>query len=138
MQTIIGQILGIFAPIITACSYQANTKRNLFMLQSLSTVIICVHFILLGGKVGVAINFACLLRNIFFYFIKPYTKASYIGLVVFLVALGFFGAISWEGYISLLVIFAVVLNSIFLSFGKPQLFRMITVLSASMILVYDI
>ena len=48
------------------------------------------------------------------------------------------GALSWEGPISLLVIIALAANTLFMSFGKPQLLRESVIATSSMILIYNI
>jgi len=44
-----GQIVGITAAVITALSYQVNTKRNLLLIASAGTTCTCLAYLLLGA-----------------------------------------------------------------------------------------
>jgi hypothetical protein len=47
------------------------------------------------------------------------------------------GAISWQGYVSLLIIVALALNTVFMSVGDPQLLRKSVVFTSSLVLIYN-
>ena len=47
------------------------------------------------------------------------------------------GALSWQAWYSLLLIVALVINTIVLSYGKPQMLRKSIILTSSMILAYN-
>ena len=82
---VLGQILGVFAPILTTFSYQANTKRRLLFIQSIATLCICISFWLLDASSGFALNIVCLTRNVAYFFLNEKSKLNY-------VAAGFFAA----------------------------------------------
>ena len=65
---LIGQIIGIIAPIMTVISYQLNTKKKVLFVLSAATVATCISYLLLGATVGFALNIVCLLRNICCFF----------------------------------------------------------------------
>ena len=44
-QLIIGQALGILATIITAISYQMNSKRSLLLVQTAATLCTCLAYL---------------------------------------------------------------------------------------------
>jgi hypothetical protein len=138
MNEIIGQILGIIATAITVISYQANNKGKLIMIQSAATLSTCLGYLFLGAWSGFALNIVCLVRNGFFYFLKkgtPLYRALSVVLVAMMVGVGM---LSWQGPISLLIIVALMINTVFLSFGKPQLLRYSVLFTCSMILAYNI
>lgn len=133
-----GQIVGITAAIITALSYQVNTKRNLLLIASAGTACTCLGYLLLGALPGFALNIVCLIRNALFYRLKEGTKANKIATAILIVAMCAVGALSWQGPISLLIIIALALNTFFLSLGKPQTLRWSLLLTCSMIVIYNI
>ena len=137
-QLIIGQILGIVAPIVTFISYQVNSKNKLLILQTVATVTICISYLLLGGNSGFALNIVCIVRNLTFFFLDPKSKANRIAAVILALAMGGMGMLSWEGPVSVLMVVALMANTIFMSFGDPQLLRKSVIGTSSLILTYNI
>ena len=135
---IIGQILGIVAPIITFVSYQVNSKNKLLILQTAATLSTCLSYMFLGADSGFALNIVCIIRNIAFFFQDSKSKMNMISAVILAAVMGGLGILSWEGPISLLVIFALAANTIFMSFGDAQLLRQSVICTSSMILIYNI
>lgn len=135
---IIGQILGIVAPIITFVSYQVNSKKKLLILQTAATLSTCLSYMFLGADSGFALNIVCIIRNIAFFFQDSKSKMNMISAVILAAVMGGLGILSWEGPISLLVIFALAANTIFMSFGDAQLLRKSVIGTSSMILIYNI
>ena len=135
---IIGQILGIVAPIITFVSYQVNSKKKLLILQTAATLSTCLSYMFLGADSGFALNIVCIIRNIAFFFQDSKSKMNMISAIILAAVMGGLGFLSWEGPISLLVIFALAANTIFMSFGDAQLLRKSVIGTSSMILIYNI
>ena len=135
---ILGQTLGIIATLITALSYQANTKKKLLFIQSVATLCTCISYLLLGATSGFALNIVCLIRNVCFYFQKEGKTPFYISTSIFVVMMGILGAMSWQGPISLLIIVALAANTFFLSLGKPQMLRYSILVTSLMVLIYNI
>ena len=135
---ILGQIIGILATVITALSYQMNTKKSLLLTQSLATACTCISYLFLGASSGFALNIVCLVRNGCFYYLKEGQKPIYISTAILATAMVILGALSWQGPISLLMIIALAVNTVFLSLGKPQILRYSILLTSSMILIYNI
>jgi hypothetical protein len=134
---IIGQILGIIATIITFLSYQMNTKKSLLAVQTCATACTCLAYLFLGAASGFALNIVCITRNVVFYFTKKGTRLNYIATACLTLAMIILGAISWQGYVSLLIIVALALNTVFMSVGDPQLLRKSVVFTSSLILIYN-
>lgn len=136
--SIIGQILGILAPLITFISYQENSKKKLLILQTAATLANCLSYLFLDADSGFALNIVCIIRNIAFYFQDPLSKSCRITACALAFIMSFLGIFSWEGSISLLVIIALAANTIFLSFGDAQLLRKSVIITSSLILIYNI
>ena len=135
---IIGQILGIIATIITVISYQANTKKSLLIIQSIATLCTCLSYFFLGASSGFALNIVCLARNVAFYFQNERSKFNYVSATLFSIAMVVLGALSWQGWVSLLIIIALAANTMFMSVGKPQLLRKSVLVTSSMVLLYNV
>ena len=134
----IGQIFGILSTLMTCLSYQANTKRKILVIQCASIVFICVNYCLLGATAGFVLNIVCLVRNIVFYFQKEGTRYQMIAGGLFAVAIGVCGALSWQGWISILMIAALMINTVILSTGKPQMLRWSILLTSTLVLIYNV
>ena len=135
---IIGQVLGILATIITGISYQMNTKRSLLLVQTTATACTCLAYLFLGAASGFALNIVCIIRNIVFYFQKDSGKVHTISSLLLAAAMVVVGAFSWQGPVSLMIIVALAANTIFMSFGNPQLLRKSVLGTSTLVLLYNI
>ena len=135
---IIGQIIGIIAPILTVISYQMNTKKKVLIALSGATLATCISYLLLGATSGFALNIVCLIRNFSCFFVKEKTKGSYIIAAVFACVMCAFGVFSWQGPHSLLIIIALVINTVFVAIGVPQWLRISILLTSTLVLIYNI
>lgn len=137
-QQIIGQALGILATVITVISYQMNTKRSLLLVQTAATTCTCLAYLFLGAASGFALNVVCIVRNVIFYFQKDNSKAHTVSALLLAAAMVVIGILSWQGPVSLLIIAALAANTVFLSFGNPQLLRKSILGTSTLVLLYNI
>ena len=137
-QQLIGQALGILATIITVISYQMNTKKSLLLVQTAATTCTCLAYFFLGATAGFALNVVCIIRNIVFYFQKDSGKVHTISSLLLAGAMVVLGSLSWQGPVSLLIISALAANTIFMSFGNPQLLRKSILGTSSLVLLYNV
>ena len=135
---IIGQIIGIIAPILTVVSYQMNTKKKVLIVLSAATLATCISYLMLGAMSGFVLNIVCLARNLVCFFVKEKTKESYITAALFAVAMCAIGAFSWQGPHSLLIIAGLAINTVFVALGDPQKLRFSILLTSSLIFIYNI
>ena len=134
---IIGQIMGWLAAILTFASYQCKDHKKLLIVQTLSSLSICISYLLLGAWSGMLLNVICIARNfiiyrkdikIFSYSFWPYALA---------IVMGIMGVLSWQGPMSLLVIVALVANTVFLYFPNVQNLRKSILITSTMVLIYN-
>ena len=137
-QIILGQVLGFLATAITALSYQANTKKKLLFIQSVATLCTCLAYLFLNAQSGFLLNVICLIRNVCFYFQKEGTGPIYLSTVLCAAAMILTGIFSWQGPISLLIMVALAVNTVFLSFGKPQRLRYSILGTSTLVLIYNV
>lgn len=138
MKEIIGQVLGVVATLITFLSYQTNTKRSLIITQTAATAFNCISYLLLGATSGFVLNIVCVVRNVIYYFQKERSKANLMCAFGLAVLIGALGVLSWQGPISLLIIIALAVNTVFLSFGNAQLLRYSILFTSTAILIYNV
>lgn len=137
-QQLLGQILGVLATIITGISYQMNTKRSLLLVQTAATTCTCLAYLFLGAASGFMLNIVCIVRNVVFYFQKHSGKGHMTPAILLSAAMVAIGILSWQGPVSLLIIAALAANTVFLSFGNPQLLRKSILGTSSLVLLYNI
>ena len=137
-QEIIGQALSIIAPILTVISYQFNSKTNVLLALTGATLATCIAYLLLEATSGFVLNAVCLIRNAFCFFVKEKTKGSYIVGGVFAASMCVFGAFSWQGLFSLLIIAGLAINTVFVALGDPQWLRKSILLTSTLVIIYNI
>ena len=134
---IMGQIMGWMAALFTFLSYQCKSHKKLIIVQCLSSFSICISYLFLGAWSGMILNVVCLIRNfiiyrkdlkIFSYSFWPYALAALMGVT---------GALSWQGPMSLLILVALVVNTLFLYFPNVQNLRKSIVVTSTMVLIYN-
>lgn len=138
MIEIIGQTLGFVAAFLMFLSYQMKDAKKLLMVQSTGVCCIIVHYLLIGATSGFLLNIACLIRNFVYYFqnkVKAFSHPLCPYFMSFVV--GAAGALSWQGYISLLIIIALMVNTVFMSLNNNQVLRISVIFTCLMILTYN-
>lgn len=135
---IMGQVLGILATAITCVSFQCNTKKSVLIVQTVATLCTCISYFFLGASSGFVLNVVCLVRNVVYYFQKSSTRSGYATAGAFALVMACLGVMSWQGWISLLLIVALMANTVVLSLGNPQALRISILFTSSMVLLYNI
>ena len=134
---LIGQIFGWVSALLTFLSYQCKGHKKLILVQTLSTVSICISYLFLDALSGMLLNIVCILRNIIIY--KKNVKLFSYSFWPYLLAviIGTIGALSWQGPMSLMIIVALAINTLFIYFPNVQNLRKSILLTSTMIIVYD-
>ena len=135
---IIGQIVSIIAVALFAVSYQVKQQKHIIIIQTFGTLCWCISYYLIGAMSGFAVNIITIVRNISMLFIKPRTRLSYISTAILVVAMGVAATLSWEGPRTIIIAVSLMANTIFFSFGDPQLLRKSVIFTSSGFLLYNI
>ena len=134
---IFGQIMGWVAVVLAFISYQCKEHKKLLIVQTLLSLSLTISYFCLEAWSGMLLNIVCIIRNfiifrkdlkIFSYSFWPYALAALIGVVGFL---------SWQGPMSLLIIVALIINTLFLSFPNVQNLRKSIIITSIMVIIYD-
>ena len=135
---IIGQIVSIIAVALFAVSYQVKQQKHIIIIQTFGTICWCISYYFIGAMSGFAVNIISIIRNISMLFIKPRTRLSYISTAILVVAMGVAATLSWEGPRTIIIAVSLMANTIFFSFGDPQLLRKSVIFTSSGFLAYNI
>lgn len=133
-----GQILGWVSALLMCLSYQCKAHKKLLIAQTASTICICVSYCLLGAWSGMLLNIVCILRNLIIYkkdikiFSYPFWPYVLAGVMVVV------GALSWQGPMSLLMIVALAVNTVFIYFPNVQNLRKSILVTSTMVMIYNV
>ena len=109
----------------------------LLLIQTVATLCTCFSFLFLGATTGFALNIVCIVRNVVFYFLDTKSKLYYPAVTVLTACMVGVGALSWQGWISILVIVALAVNTVCISLGNPQLLRKSILGTSTLMIVYN-
>ena len=135
---LIGQIIGVIAPILTVISYQLNKKKSILLALTGATVATAICYLLIGAFPGFVLNVVCIVRNFVCFFVKEKTRGAYIIGALFAVVMCILGVTSWQGIHSLLIIAGLAINTVFVALGVPQWLRKSILLTSTLVLIYNI
>ncbi|MBR4960713.1 MAG: YgjV family protein [Clostridia bacterium] len=138
MKFIIGQILGLVALAFTALSYQTESSKKLLVLQTIATALFSIHYFLIGAASGLALNILAIVRNLIYYNRDKKFFSGWFFPVLLSLGMGVVGALAWQSWYSLLIIIALMINTLFLAVPSAQTIRKSILLTSTMILIYDV
>ena len=133
---IIAQAFGIIAVILGFVSYQMKSRKSILLLQIATSVVFCVHYLLLGAlpalvlnALGIVLKAVYILRN---------SKNDKLLPVIFAITMGIAGTFSWQNTFSIFVILGLVINTLFLSSKNAQTIRYSILVTSPMVIVYNV
>ena len=134
----IGHILGILAVGLFVFSYQVSEKKNLLIVQTIATAMMCVQYILIGAYSGFSLNIICIVRNVL-YFYRDKKGNSNVWLPIMLaLAMALVSLLSWDGYYSLFIVSGLMLNTVCMGVCNVQNLRKSILISCALILTYNL
>lgn len=135
------QIIGFVAMILSAISFQMNTKKKIIIMQILTSVVFAIHYFMLPEGIGVAagvVNMIAIVRNVvFFYRDKPIFRSRW-WVVLFAAIMGGSAIVSRPEVISVLMCIGMVFNTLSVAAEKPISTRRRILISSPFVLVYNI
>lgn len=138
MQEILGQVFSWVAALFGFATYQCKIQKRVLITLSICGLSLCISYLLLGAYSGLALNIVGLIRNFVFAAKNKKIFSHKWWPVVFAGLMGFAGALSWQGPVSLLIIIALMLHTLFLSSENVQNLRKCILLTSSMVLLYNV
>ena len=133
----IGQLMGWTTVLLTFLSFQCKEHKKLIIFNTLATVSLCISYLFLGAWSGMLMNCVAILRNFAIYKRKCKFFSYSFWPYFFAFLMGTLGTLSWQGPISLLVIMALIIGTLFLYSPNVQNLRKITILTSTMVIIYN-
>ena len=140
------QILGFLALAANVSSFHFKKYRQIVTVQMLSSVLFTLHFALLyaSGRTDAltagALNALSLFRNGLLLLTEKRRTEKGTALITscFSTAVVVFGILTWNSWVSLLFIIAMVLVTVSMSIRKPNVLRLLNLIAAPFAFVYDL
>lgn len=132
------QALGFIGTILVAFGMQQKSYNKVVFFKIANEFASGVHYLLLGGTTGMAVNFAaCFTNAVYWYRIKK-GKSNTVFQILFGIMFVAISLISWHGWISIFVLLAKLLSSISLGINNTRVIRFFNLISTPCWLVYNI
>ena len=135
---IIGQGFGVVAIALGFISFQLKTQGQLLLAQTATATVFCLHYALIGGFTGMAMNMVGIVRCVAFYFRNKKGSKSLFLPITFGVIMAIAGILTWEAWYSIFVFLGLVINSLCLAFSNPQNVRKSILVTSPMVIIYDV
>lgn len=134
---IAAQICGIGGMIMLFWSFQSKTTIKICFTQSIACIFLTSQFALLGAWTGAALNAISLVRNIIYANGEKKWAKGILWSIGFSVINILFTCFTWEGFISLLPMTALILSNFGLRIKNAQVSRMVNFPTSPMWLIYN-
>lgn len=142
----IAQMVGFLALAANIVSFHFKNYRQIVLMQMLSSVLFTVHFGLLffSGRTDAmtagALNGLSLFRNGLLLMTEKKRTPKGTALIAgfFSAAVVAFGILTWNSWVSVLFIIAMVLVTVSMSVRKPNTLRLLTLTAAPFAFAYDL
>ncbi len=125
------QFIGIVGIIAGLSAFQCNKHSHALALKMTEEGSFGIQYLLLGGYTGAVLNLVGIFRNLIFTYLGKKDKQNELkyARIILSIVFAVLGLLSWEGYISVLIIFAKVLST--LAYGTTNMKKMRMMLSVT-------
>lgn len=134
---LIGQALGAVAVILGFITYQMRSSKALLVVNMITCGVFCVHYLLIGAVSGFALNTVGMVRNAVYANRDKKVFASPVWPYVFAMIMLAAGILTWQDWRSVLIVCALIINSLALSMQNAQHIRYSLLITCPLVMVYD-
>lgn len=134
----VAQLIGFIGMAMLALAYIQKKRQTILAFNIASAISWTIHFLILGATTGAAMNAMSIGRAAAFYAVAKTKRRKN---DVFIIVVGAFlivAAITWQGYISVLPLVAMLLSTTALWQKDPQRIRAIVIASTPFWIVYNV
>lgn len=133
----IGQALGVVAVILGFVTYQMKSPKRLLIVNLITCGVFCLHYLLIGAISGCVMNLIGIFRNIVYTNRNKKVFSSPAWPFVFAAIMLAAGLATWQDWRSVLMVCALVINSLALSMKNAQHIRWSLLITCPMVMSYD-
>lgn len=135
---LIGQILGIVAVILGFVTYQMRSPKALLIVNLITCGVFCAHYLLIGAISGFVLNALGIVRNLVYTNRDKKIFSSPVWPYIFAVIMLIAGLVTWQDWRTILMICALVINSVCLSLKNAQHIRYSLLITCPLVMLYDV
>ncbi len=135
----IGQALGVVAFVLGILSYQTSSTKKLLFLQTSTSAVFVLHYLMIGAMSGFALNIVSFIRNFSYCHKdkKSFFSNKYMP-YVFATVMVIIGFCSWVDFYSLFLIAGLAINSVCMSFKSSQNIRKSILVTSPLVIIYNV
>lgn len=138
MYTTIAQIVGIIAMIFSVTSFQLKTRKQIIVMQILTSATFAAHYLMINALTAAVVNMTAIVRNVIFYNRDKKVFASEFWIWGFAVIMSLSAVLSWQGPASLLMCVGMFFNTLSVGADKPINTRKLILVSSPFVLIYNV
>ena len=135
---VIAQIIVIIGYIFLAMTYFLKDRKNIILANFLSLLAAGISFLLLSAYTGLSMVLVAIIRNIIFLFEDKENKRNIVVLIVLLFISTCFAYFTYNGFLSLLAVFATMLYTYALWQKNPKLYKILGIPVSLLGIFYNI
>ncbi len=129
-----GQLLGFMYAFFLLLSLFGKTNKQILFMQTFSFFFKSTHYLLLGGLSGFLISFISMIRNLIFYKINSNRYWTILFIVIYLII----GIITFNNFLSLMPVIAIVIYTVIINFNNPAYLRYGMFVTSISWLIYNV
>ena len=132
------QCVGLVGTALMFISYQQKTQKKIMLFQIFGITFFCVHFFMLDALTGCALNLLGVARAAVYYHRDKEWARSKLWIAAFCAAFVIAIAFTWEGWISLFPLAAMILSTFSLYITNTRLVRFLTFPCSPLWMTYNL
>ena len=134
---IIGQAFGIVAILLGFLNYQMRTQRGILLVQTITSLVFCVHYFLIGAYAGTALNAINILRNVAYDYRLKKGRSDKLIPLSFVALQSVACIVTSEAWYAVFALVGIGLSSYCMSFSDSQRVRKSILITSPLVLVYN-
>lgn len=135
---LVGQALGVIAVILGFITYQMKSPKLLLIINMITCGVFCLHYLLIGAVSGFVMNGMCMIRNVVYTNRDKKIFSSPLWPFIFAAVMLVAGLVTWQDWSSVLMVSALVINTLALSMKNAQHIRFSLLITCPLVLLYDV
>ena len=135
---LIAQALGVVAVILGFVTYQMKSPKALLIVNLITCGVFCAHYLLLGAITGAVMNGIGIIRNLVYTNRNKKIFSSPAWPFIFAAIMLISGLVTWQDWRSILMVCALVINSMALSLKNAQHIRYSLLITCPLVMGYDV
>ena len=135
---LVGQALGVIAVILGFITYQMKSPKLLLIINMITCGVFCLHYLLIGAISGFVMNGMCMIRNVVYTNRDKKIFSSPLWPFIFAAVMLVAGLVTWQDWSSVLMVSALVINTLALSMKNAQHIRFSLLITCPLVLLYDV